>query len=111
MFIIGGLIIPVTSDIKLKPTFQVKMVENAPISIDATVEALFRDKFSVGLGMRYGDSFYGLVGYQFSSQFRAGLSYDYTSTKLQNVNNGTVEIMLSYDFNNKQDKLRSPRYF
>lgn len=111
LFFIGGLIIPVTQDIKLKPTFQVKMVKNSPVSIDATVEALLRDKFSVGLGMRWKDSFYAMVGYQFSSQFRAGLSYDYTSTRLQSVNNGTVEIMLSYDFLNKQDKLRSPRYF
>ncbi len=111
LFFIGGVIIPVSSDLKLKPTFQVKMVQNSPVSIDATVEALFREKFSVGLGMRYNDSYYALVGYQLTSQFRAGISYDYTSTKLQNVNNGTVEINLSYDFNNKQDKLRSPRYF
>ncbi|MDQ3108686.1 MAG: type IX secretion system membrane protein PorP/SprF [Bacteroidota bacterium] len=111
LFVIGGVILPITPDIKLKPTFQIKMVKNSPISIDATVEALFREKFSVGLGMRYKDSYYGLVGYQLSSQFRAGISYDYTSTRLQNVNNGTVEIMLSYDFLNKQDKLRSPRYF
>jgi type IX secretion system PorP/SprF family membrane protein len=111
VFLIGGLILPLSSDIKLKPTFQVKMVKNSPVSIDATVEALFREKFSVGVGMRYNDSYYALVGYQLSSQFRAGISYDYTSTRLQNVNNGTVEIMLSYDFLNKQDKLRSPRYF
>lgn len=111
LFFIGGVILPVTADVKLKPTFKVKMVQNAPLSIDATVEALFRDKFSVGAGMRYKDSYYALVGYQFTSQFRAGLSYDYTSTRLQNVNNGTVEIMLTYDFLNKQDKLRSPRYF
>lgn len=111
LFIIGGLIIPVSQDIKLKPTFKVKMVKNAPVSIDATAEIIFHDKFSAGLGMRYNDSFYGLIGYQFSSQFRAGFSYDYTTTRLQNVNNGTVEIMLSYDFLNKLDKLRSPRYF
>jgi type IX secretion system PorP/SprF family membrane protein len=110
-FLIAGLILPVSDDIKLKPTFKVKMVQNAPLSIDATLEALFRDKFSVGLGMRYNDSYYALVGYQLSSQFRAGISFDYTSTRLQNVNNGTIEIMLSYDFLNKQDKLRSPRYF
>jgi type IX secretion system PorP/SprF family membrane protein len=111
LFFIGGLVLPVSQDIKLKPTFMVKLVKNAPVSIDLTVEALFRDRFSIGAGMRYKDSFYGMAGYQFSSQFRAGISYDYTSTLLQNVNNGTVEVMLSYDFLNKQDKLRSPRYF
>jgi type IX secretion system PorP/SprF family membrane protein len=111
MFLIGGFVLPVSSDIKLKPTFQAKIVQNAPVSIDATLEVLIRDRFSVGAGMRYKDSYYGLVGYQFSSQFRGGLSFDYTSTRLQNVNNGTIEVMLSYDFMNRQDKLRSPRYF
>jgi type IX secretion system PorP/SprF family membrane protein len=111
LFLIGGFIIPVSQDIKIKPTFQAKMVQNAPVSIDATVEVLFREKFSIGAGMRYGDSFYGMAGYRFSSQFQAGLAFDYSSTQLRSVNNGTVEVMLSYDFLNKQDKLRSPRYF
>lgn len=111
VFLIGGGVIPVSPDFKLKPTFMVKAVKNAPVSIDVTLEALIRDKFSIGGGMRFHDSFYGMAGYQFSSQFRAGLSYDYTSSRLRNINNGTVEIMLSYDFLNKQDKLRSPRYF
>lgn len=111
MFFIGGLILPVSKDLKLKPTVQVKMVQDAPISIDGTVEALYRDKISVGAGMRYGDSFYALAGYQFTSQFRAGISWDFTTSRLQNVNNGTIEVMLSYDFLNKNDKLRSPRYF
>ena len=111
MFFIAGGVIPISSELKLKPTAQVKVVQNAPLSIDATLELLVRDRFSIGGGMRYKDSYYGMAGYQFSSQFRAGISYDYTSTRLQNVNNGTVEVMLSYDFLNKQDKLRSPRYF
>jgi type IX secretion system PorP/SprF family membrane protein len=111
LFVIGGFILPVSADLKLKPTFMVKAVQNSPVSIDLTLEALIREQFSIGAGIRYKDSYYGLVGYQFSSQFRAGISYDYSSTRLQNVNNGTIELMLSYDFLNKQDKLRSPRYF
>ena len=110
-FIIAGYIWPVTQQLKLKPTVQVKLVKNAPISIDGTVEAIIRDKFSLGAGIRLGDCYYGMVGYQFNNQFRAGFAYDYTSTRLQNVNNGTIEIMISYDFIFNNDKLRSPRYF
>lgn len=110
-FFIAGLIFPVGKDIKIKPTTKVKMVKNAPIAIDATAEVILRDKFSVGAGMRLKDSFYGMFGYQFTDQFRAGLSYDYTTTRLQNVNNGTVELMISYDFIFNKEKLKSPRYF
>lgn len=110
-FFIAGLIFPIGNDIKIKPTTKVKMVKNAPIAIDATAEVILRDKFSVGAGMRLKDSFYGMFGYQFTDQFRAGLSYDYTTTRLQNVNNGTVELMISYDFIFNKEKLKSPRYF
>jgi hypothetical protein len=111
MFFIAGCVFPINSQLKLKPTGQLKMAKNAPLSIDVTVEALIRDKFSLGVGLRVGDSFYGMVGYQFTNQFRVGFAYDYTTTRLQNVNNGTVEFMLSYDFLFNNDKLRSPRYF
>lgn len=111
MFFIGGLVFPVSDGLMLKPTVQTKVVKNSPLSIDATVEALIRQQFSIGVGMRLGDSFYGLVGYQFNDQFRAGLSYDYTIGALRNINGNTVELMLSYDFLFRNDKIRSPRYF
>jgi type IX secretion system PorP/SprF family membrane protein len=110
-FFIAGGVIPINSDFKLKPTVQVKAVSNAPLSLDATIECLIRNQFSVGGGLRLGDSFYGMVGYQFTDQFRAGISYDYTTTKLRNVNDGSVELMLSYDFSYNKNKLKSPRYF
>lgn len=110
-FFIAGAVFPVTSQVKFKPTVLVKIVKNAPVSIDATLEALILERFSVGAGMRLRDSFYGMAGYHITQNFRAGISYDYTSTRLQNINNGTVEIMLSYDFNKAHEKLRSPRYF
>ncbi|TND03510.1 MAG: hypothetical protein FD123_3931 [Bacteroidetes bacterium] len=110
-FFIAGGIFPVSPAIKLKPTAKLKMVQNAPFSIDATVEALLDNRFSIGAGMRLNDCFYGMVGYQFSDQFKAGLSYDFSTTKIQKVSNGTVEIMLSYDFLFNNNKLKSPRYF
>jgi type IX secretion system PorP/SprF family membrane protein len=111
LFAIAGLILPVSDGLKLKPTAQAKMSANAPFSIDATLEALIRDRFSMGVGMRLRDSFYGLIGYQFNDQFRAGVSYDYTIGALRNINGNTVELMLSYDFLFRNDKIRSPRYF
>lgn len=111
LFLIGGLVFPVNDELKLKPTVQAKLVRNSPLSLDATLEALIRDKFNLGVGMRWEDSFYGLVGYQFNDQLRAGLAYDYTIGPLRNINGNTVEVMISYDFFFRKDKIRSPRYF
>jgi type IX secretion system PorP/SprF family membrane protein len=111
IFFIAGYLWSVNPQLKLKPTVQLKTVQDAPMSIDATLEALIRNKLSIGAGLRVGDSFYGMLGYQLTEQFRVGFAYDYTTTRLQNVNNGTVEFMLSYDFYFNNDKLKSPRYF
>jgi len=110
-FFIGGLILPVSNSIKLKPTTQFKVVENAPSSLDVTLEALFNDRFSVGLAHRIQDSFSVLAGFNVNEQFRAGVSWDFTTSDLNQVNNGTLEFMLMYDFLFKDNKLKSPRYF
>ena len=46
-FLIGGLIIEASDNVKIKPTVLTKMTQGAPVSIDATVEALINDKWSV----------------------------------------------------------------
>jgi type IX secretion system PorP/SprF family membrane protein len=110
-FFIGGLIMPITEGIKLKPTAQFKMTENAPSSLDIAAEMLFNDRFNVGVGHRLKDSFFMLAGINITDQMHAGLSWDFTTSKLNKVNDGTLEFLLMYDFMFKNDKLKSPRYF
>jgi type IX secretion system PorP/SprF family membrane protein len=108
---IGGLIIPVHPDVKLKPTVLCKIARNVPYAVDATLEALYRERISLGAGLRLGDSFYGMFNCLVTEQLRIGLAYDYSTTKLRNVNDGTVELMIGYDFNYNRKSLKSPRYF
>lgn len=110
-FGIVGFILPIETDLKLKPTLQAKMSQNAPLSLDVTVEAIYKDKVSFGLGYRHTDAVSALLGFYFTPQFRAGFAYDYTLSALQKYNSGTIEIMLQYDLFRKQDKVKSPRYF
>ena len=110
-FAIVGFILPVGENLKLKPTLQAKLSQNAPVSLDVTVEALYKDKVSFGLGYRHTDAISALIGFYFTPQFRAGFAYDYTLSELQKYNSGTIELMLQYDLFRKQDKLKSPRYF
>ncbi|MCD6066321.1 MAG: rane protein [Bacteroidetes bacterium] len=111
LFLIAGLIIKANESVKIKPTLLVKATQGAPVSMDATVEALFNDKWSIGVAHRWKESVSGLFGVNITQQFRAGFAYDYTLTKLQKYNSGSFEIMLMYDFITKKDKLKSPRYF
>jgi type IX secretion system PorP/SprF family membrane protein len=110
-FGIAGLIIPITGDVKLKPTVLVKSVSNSPYSIDATVETLYLDRFSLGLGGRIGDSFYAMLGCMVNDQLRVGVAYDYSYTRLRKVNDGSLELSLGYDFNYNRKNFKTPRYF
>ena len=110
-YFIAGYIMNVNPFIKFKPTTQIKFTYGAPISIDANASFLFYEKLWTGAMFRLGDAVGLLLQYQFNPQFRAGYSYDFTTTKLGKYNNGTHEIMLGYDFSFSKEKIRSPRYF
>lgn len=110
-FFIAGAMLPVSSTIQLKPSLQVKSAANAPISTDVTLEAIMNNRFSIGAGHRLGDSFSALVGMNITEQFHAGLSWDFTTSRINQVSNGSIEFFLRYDFLFKNDQMKSPRYF
>lgn len=110
-FIIGGFVSELSENIIFKPSTLIKITKGAPVSIDLTADFLIKDKFWIGAGHRIGDSFSALMKLQLTDQLKMGYAYDYTISKLSTYNYGTHEIMLSYDFIFKKDKILSPRYF
>ncbi len=110
-FFIGGGLIPLNEMVKLKPSTQIKFVPNAPMSVDLTMEAIVYDKFNFGFSRRVKDSFSLLAGMNINSQFHAGISWDFTTSSLRKVNDGSLELLLMYDFVFKKDKLITPRFF
>lgn len=110
MFLIGGYVFDLNRTTKLKPAFLVKGVSGAPVIADLSLNALFNEKFTLGLAYRWDDSFSGLIGFQVSNEVLVGYSYDLTSTELNNYNNGTHEIMIRFELQ-KIGKLISPRFF
>jgi type IX secretion system PorP/SprF family membrane protein len=110
-FIIGGYVFTLSDKFKFKPTTLIKMTNGAPVSFDLTASILYREKLWFGVGHRFRDSFSALLQFQATSQLRIGYSFDQTISKLASYNSGTHEIMFSYDFVFKKDRIISPRYF
>lgn len=106
-----GYVFPVSESVKLKPTLMVKAVSGAPLIADVTLHMLLKDVFWLGVSFRTEDSFAGLATFQITPQLRIGYSYDYTTTELNNYNNGTHEINMGYDFSFNKKKIVTPRYF
>lgn len=112
-FFTGGYVFNLSDNIKFKPAFITKLVQNAPLSADITANFMFFDKFEIGAAHRFDDSFSGLVNYKITPQLRIGYAYDHTITNLGQFNSGSHEIIVLFDLdtfgNRGYDK--SPRFF
>lgn len=111
-FIMGG-IVPLTPQIKFKPTVLAKMTESAPAQADVTANFVINDIVTVGAMYRTGDAFGGLFGVNLTEQFALGYSFDWSMVNTTGrYNSGSHELMLRYDFiYEKERRIKSPRYF
>ncbi len=97
LYIVGGHRFDLNDDFQLKPSGMVKWVRNAPLSVDLSAMLGFRDKFWVGTMYRW-DAAYGLIAqFKPNPKITIGYSYDITISELSGFNNGSHEIMFSYD--------------
>ncbi len=113
-FINGGYVFQLSSLVKLKPSFMTKMVKGSPIVLDASINALFNDKFEGGLSYRLNDSASAMFNVRALEILRIGYAFDFTLSDLNNFNSGTHEIMLLFDLDTlglKKGYDKSPRFF
>ncbi|MFM7566305.1 MAG: type IX secretion system membrane protein PorP/SprF [Flavobacteriales bacterium] len=108
--IVGG-VFPVSNQWKLRPSVQAKATTGAPFSLDISLAGIYADKLWLGAMNRWNAAVGGFAQYQINRQLRVGLAAEYGMTALRNYNNGTFEVLLSYDFNYKKSDVKSPRYF
>ncbi len=110
-YFFGGIVLKINPAINMRPSFIVKYVNNAPLSIEANLSFLFYDKIWIG-GMYRHKAATGLnIMYNVSQNFRLGYAYDYQLTSIQKFSQGSHEIMISYDLRSKAKGYKSPRYF
>lgn len=112
----AGAIIPVPdSKFSIYPNVLFKYVDNAPYSLDINLSAIYNKIFTIGASYRHGqvngDSIDFLANYQVNRQFGLGVAYDFTLSDLQDHNNGSIEVMLSYIFGKKNPDMTNPRFF
>ncbi|MGY0393212.1 PorP/SprF family type IX secretion system membrane protein [Bizionia sp. KMM 8389] len=111
VYLIGGHVFDLSTNVKFKPAFLGKFVVGAPVVVDLSANFMFHDVLRLGAAYRWNDSVSGLVGLQVSPRFMVGYAYDYTTSPLQDFNSGTHEIMLRFELITKEKQLKSPRFF
>ena len=110
-FATAGYVFQVSDNMKLKPSVMVKSAFDAPLSFDGNINALFYEKFEIGVSYRLEDSFSGLIGFQATHYLRIGYAYDHVISELDAVASASHEVILTFDVFFKKKSLRSPRYF
>jgi type IX secretion system PorP/SprF family membrane protein len=110
-YFFGGVVIKLNPAINMRPSFIVKYVNNAPLSIEGNLSFLFYDKIWIGAMYRHKAAAGLNIMYNINQNLRIGYAYDYQLTSLQKFSQGSHEIMLSYDLRSKSKGFKSPRYF
>ncbi|WP_047419765.1 type IX secretion system membrane protein PorP/SprF [Cellulophaga sp. Hel_I_12] len=112
-YFITGYVWDLNPFLKFKPTVLTKMVQGAPLQVDASANFMFDNKFILGAAYRWDAALSALVGFHVSDELLIGIAYDREITELGNAafNDGSFEIILRYDLVKTRGNLRSPRFF
>jgi type IX secretion system PorP/SprF family membrane protein len=109
IYIMGGAKFGDPDNIQWFPQVLIKQVSGAPFDADASITAIFKEKYSAGLSYRLGGSKESSLGESIAlflsmdvtEKLSFGIAYDYTLSDLKRYNNGTVEAVFTYRLGGK----------
>lgn len=106
----GGVLLGKSEILKYKPSFLFRYRLDNSFQIDGSLNLIWINTIWTGVSYRYNDEWSAMVEYQITDQIRAGVAYDIASGDLAGQHDGTLEIVLRYEFKYKIRAV-SPRYF
>ncbi len=99
-FVTAGYKLVLNEDIAAIPSFMLKYASPAPVSVDLNLKMAFKDRMWLGGSYRRNDSFSAMLGFNVSKLVNLTYSYDFTTSDLNQVSNGSHEIVLGLLLNN-----------
>ncbi len=109
-FVTAGVKLFLAEDVTLLPSVMFKYVKPVPSTFDLNLKMAFQDKFWIGGSYRRNDAIAAMAGINVGSFLNLGYAYDFTTSNLNTVSNGTHEIILGIMLNNAY-KVICPRRF
>ena len=100
LFFQTGARLMLGDDISMLPSATAKYVNPVPFSVDINLKLQYRDIIWAGVSLRPSDGYAAMAGVNFNSAFNFGYSYDFTTSRLNNVTNGTHEIVIGFQLGN-----------
>ncbi len=114
----AGFAIPFSPMVVFRPGFMFKYTNNAPLNYDINASFLFNDM--IWLGASYRSNFNAIstknaivfmAEFNLTQNWRLGYSYDASMSEIKHHDDGSHEIMISYEFSLFKPRVLTPRYF
>jgi type IX secretion system PorP/SprF family membrane protein len=99
-FLTGGYRVDVSPDLALIPSAMVKMAQPSPVSVDATLKALYSDRVWAAASYRHKESVAIMAGINISYLMDLSYSYDALVSPLGTTNTGSHEVVLGFKLRN-----------
>lgn len=97
-FLTSGYVFELNESFKLKPSCLLKYTSHSPLSIDISLNTLWREKVEFGVSHRLDDSWSFITNVRLTHNIRIGYAYDHTISNLGQFNSGSHEFLLLFDF-------------
>jgi type IX secretion system PorP/SprF family membrane protein len=99
IFLTGGYRFFLEEDIAAIPSVMIKYVSHTPASFDFNFKMAYKDRIWLGGSYRKNDSFSAMAGVNINKLVNLTYSYDFTTSQLNKVSNGSHEIVLGIQLN------------
>ncbi|MFN5334381.1 MAG: type IX secretion system membrane protein PorP/SprF [Bacteroidota bacterium] len=109
LFGIFGYRFLISEDINMVPSVMVKYVSSVPVQADVNLKFQYRELLWAGASYRSQYGFAAMAGLRALRSLMISYSYDYTTTRLNTVSNGSHEIILGFMIGNKYNQETCPR--
>jgi type IX secretion system PorP/SprF family membrane protein len=113
-FLSGGYAFDYKSGLSLQPCFLLKKVAGAPSQIDLYINAIYKEKYTLGVGYRTRDALTFVVKYHITDAIRVSYSYDFRTSSIATYTSSAQEFMVRYGIKllpPQQIKEVDPRFY
>lgn len=114
----AGFAIPFSPSVVFRPGLMFKYTSNAPLNYDVNASFLFSDFIWLGASYRTNynavtnkNALVFMVEMNLTKNWRLGYSYDAYLSDIKLYNDGSHELMISYEANIFKPRVLTPRYF
>ena len=97
-YVMGGQF-KLAEDFDMKTSSMMRLAKGAPLSVDITALAGFKELVWVGAMVRFTAAYGFIAQFQVTNRMVIGYSYELPVQQISNFSNGTHEIMFGYNFN------------